>query len=167
VTEVKASVKIPDYVNCASILSADLIGSITASGPATVKYHWEVSGVNNYSTSESTLEFSSAGTQPANVSLSLGCGTYVGKLVVTSPNTISGQSEFTLSIPTVLPIYDFHTFQVIGTLSCSEFISYAWRQEPCNGESGGCWISQTPLFENNYAGFFRHDGNTICGLNLP
>ncbi|HSB03354.1 MAG TPA: NBR1-Ig-like domain-containing protein [Anaerolineales bacterium] len=167
VTEVKASVKVPDFVNCAGTLTAELLGSITTSGPATVKYHWEISGTNNYTTSESTLTFSSAGTQPANVNASLNCGSYVARLVVTNPNAISGQVDFTLSIPTVLPIYDFNTFKVIGTLSCSEFTTYAWRQEACNGESGGCWISQTPLFENNYAGFFRHDGNTICGLNLP
>jgi hypothetical protein len=167
VTEVKTSVKVPDFVNCAGTLNAELLGSITASGPATVKYHWEISGTNNYATSESTLVFSSAGTQPANVTVSLNCGSYIARLVVTSPNAISGQSDFTLSIPTVLPIYDFSTFKVIGTMSCGEFINYSWRQEACNGESGGCWISLTPLFENNYAGFFRHDGNTICGLNLP
>jgi hypothetical protein len=113
------------------------------------------------------LTFASAGTQSANINASLNCGSYVAKLVVTSPNAISGQSEITLSIPTVLPIYDFNTFKVIGTMSCTDFPKYTWRQEPCNAESGGCWISQTPLFDNNYAGFFRHDGNTICGLNLP
>ena len=86
---------------------------------------------------------------------------------MTSPNAISAQADFTLSIPTLLPIYDFNTFGVIGTLSCSEVPNYTWRQEPCNGESGGCWISQTPLFGNAYAGFFRHDGNTICGMNIP
>ncbi len=167
VTEVKTSVKVPDYVNCAGTLSAELLGNITTSGAATVKYHWEISGTNNYTTSESTLTFSSAATQPANTSVSLNCGSYVAKLVVTSPNAILGQFDFTLTIPTVLPIYDFNTFKVIGTMSCSEFPNHTWRQEACNGESGGCWISQTLLFENNYAGFLRHDGNTICGLNLP
>lgn len=167
VTEVKTSVKIPEFVNCAGTLSAELLGSITTNGPATVKYHWEINGTNNYTTSESTLIFSSASTQPANTNVSLNCGSYVAKLVVTSPNAISRQSAFSLTIPTVLPIYDFNTFNVIGTMSCNEVTNHAWRQEACNGESGGCWISQEPLFENNYAGFFRHDGNTICGMNLP
>jgi hypothetical protein len=167
VTETKTSVKVPEFVNCAGTLSAELLGSITTSGPATVKYHWEISGTNNYTTSESTLVFASAATQPANTSVSLNCGSYVAKLVVTSPNAISGQSDFSLSIPTVLPIYDFNTFKVIGTMACSEVANYTWRQEACNAESGGCWISQTPLFENNYAGFFRHDGNTICEMNIP
>ncbi len=167
VTAAKASVKIPEFVNCAGTLSAELLGSLTTSGAATVKYHWEISGTNNYTTSESTLVFSSAATQPANTNVSLNCGSYVAKLVVTEPNAVSGQVDFSLTIPTVLPIYDFNTFKVIGTMNCSEFTSHVWRQEACNGESGGCWISQEPLFENNYAGFFRHDGNTICGLNLP
>jgi hypothetical protein len=167
VTEVKASVKIPDFVNCAGTLSAELLGSITTNGPATVKYYWEINGPNNYTTSENTLVFSSASTQSANSSVSLNCGNYVARLVVTSPNAISTQSDFSLNVPTVLPIYDFNTFKVIGTMSCSEVANYSWRQEACNAESGGCWISQTPLFENNYAGFFRHDGNTICGMNIP
>jgi hypothetical protein len=77
------------------------------------------------------------------------------------------QSTVTAVNATVLPIYDFNTFGVIGTLSCSEIVNYPWRQEACNGESGGCWISLTPLFGNSRAGFFRHDGNTICGLQLP
>jgi len=97
----------------------------------------------------------------------LNCGSYTARLIVTSPNTVSAQTDFTLSIPTVLPIYDFNTFSVIGTLGCSEVATYTWRQEACNGESGGCWISQTPLFGNSYSGFFRHDGNTICGMNIP
>lgn len=168
VTEVKADVKVPEAANCAGILSMELIGSITANGPATVNYHWEISGTNNYVTSESTLVFQSASTQSANLNASaLSCGNYVARLVVTSPNAVSAEKNFTLSIPTLLPIYDFNTFAAIGTLSCSEVANRTWRQEPCNGESGGCWISQTPLFENNYAGFFRHDGNTICGLNIP
>jgi hypothetical protein len=167
VTEVKASVKILEFVNCAGTLSADLLGSITTNGPGTVKYHWEITGANNYTTSESTLVFSSAATQPANSGVSLNCGNYVAKLVVTSPNAISGQFDFSLTVPTVLPIYDFNTFKVIGTINCSDVVNHSWRQEACNAESGGCWISQDPLFENNYAGFFRHDGNTICGMNIP
>ncbi|HET9913780.1 MAG TPA: hypothetical protein VFQ13_17940, partial [Anaerolineales bacterium] len=167
VTEAKASVKIPEFVNCAGTLSVDLLGSITTNGSATVKYHWEINGTNNYTTSESTLVFPSAATQPANTSVSLNCGSYTAKLIVTSPNAISGESAFSLTIPTVLPIYDFSTFKVIGTMSCDAVTNHTWRQEACNAESGGCWISQEPLFENNYAGFFRHDGITICGMNLP
>ncbi len=168
VTAVNASVKVPAYVNCASTLKADLIGSITTNGPASVTYHWEISGAATNSTGETILVFNSASTQPANLTgYALNCGNYVAKLVVTIPVAVSGQTDFTLSIPTVLPIYDFNTFNVIGTMACSEEALHTWRQEACNGESGGCWISQTPLFGNNYAGFFRHDGNTICGMNIP
>jgi len=168
VTEVRAAVKVPEFVNCAGTLNVELLGSITANGPATVKYHWEISGTTNQVLAESTLVFSSASTQPANVTAyPLNCGSYAARLVVTSPNAVSAQADFSLSMPTRLPIYDFKTFTVIGTMGCSEVANYTWRQEACNGESGGCWISQTPLFENSYAGFFRHDGNTICELNIP
>jgi hypothetical protein len=168
VTEVKAAVKVPEFVNCAGTLNVALLGSITTDGSATVKYHWEIGGTTNNTTAESTLVFPSASTQPANINAyALNCGNYFARLVVTSPNAVSAQADFSLSIPTVLPIYDFNTFGVIGTMSCSDVANYSWRQEACNGESGGCWISQTPLFGNNYAGFLRHDGNTICGMNIP
>jgi hypothetical protein len=168
VTAVNTSVKVPDFVNCADTLKADLLGSITTDGPAAVTYHWELSGAASNTTAESTLVFTSASTQPANLSgYALNCGSYTARLVVTSPTPISAQTDFTLSIPSLLPIYDFNTFNVIGTLACSDVASYTWRQEACNGESGGCWISQTSLFDNNYAGFLRHDGNTICGMNIP
>lgn len=167
VTELKAAVKVPDFVNCAGTLNVELLGNVTSNGPATVKYHWEISGSVSHSTAEATLVFPAASTQSANSAHPLNCGSYTARLVVTSPNVVAAQSDFSLSIPTLLPIYDFNTFGVIGTLSCSEVANYTWRQEACNGESGGCWISQTPLFGNSYAGFFRHDGNTICQLNLP
>ena len=168
VMDVKTSVTVPDILNCAGNVGVDLVGSITTNGPVTVKYHWEISGTVNNSTAETTLAFSSASTQPANVpGYILNCGSYVAKLVVTSPHALSAQTAFTLSIPTLLPIYDFNTFGAIGTLACSDVANYAWRQEACNGESGGCWIAQPSIFGNTYAGFFRHDANTICGMNLP
>jgi len=159
---------VPEFVNCAGTLNAELLGNLTTNGPATVKYHWEISGTTNNVTVESTLDFVSAGTQPAKITAyPLNCGNYTARLVVTSPNAAAAQTDFSLSIPTLLPIYDFNTFTVIGTMACSEVATHTWRQEACNGESGGCWISQTQLFGNNYAGFFRHDGNTICDMNIP
>ena len=71
------------------------------------------------------------------------------------------------SNPAILPIYNFNTFKVIGYMSCSDIASHSWYTGPCNGESGGCWISKTPLFGQNYAGFQRHEGNKFCELNLP
>jgi hypothetical protein len=68
---------------------------------------------------------------------------------------------------TQLPIYDFNTFKVIGHLSCSEAARYSYTPETCSGESGGCWVSSVPLFGSSYAGFFRHDGITICFWKLP
>lgn len=167
VTGVNASANIPPSVNCAGNVNVELMGTITTNGPAIVKYHWELVGTANHTTPENTLVFASSATQSATTQFPLNCGSYAARLVVTNPNAISSQTDFSLSIPTLLPIYDFNTFGVIGTLACSEIVDYAWRQEACNGESGGCWISLTPLFGNNYAGFFRHDGNTVCGLQLP
>ena len=168
VSKVEASVAVPDYVNCAGTLNVALLGNITTIGPVTVTYHWEISGTTTTNVAENILAFSSASTQSANIDgYPLNCGSYTARLVVTSPNTVSAQTDFSLVIPTVLPIYDFNTFGVIGTMACSEVSSYTWRQEACNGESGGCWISQTQVFGNTYAGFLRHDGNTICNMNIP
>lgn len=167
VTGANVTVDIPQFVNCAGNLNVGLTGAITTNGPANVKYHWEITGTTDHTTAENTLIFPSAGTQSATTSQLLNCGSYTARLVVTSPNAVTSQTNFSLSIPTLLPIYDFNTFSVIGTMACTEMVNYAWRQEACNGESGGCWISMTPLFGNNYAGFFRHDGNTICGFQLP
>lgn len=168
VTDVQATVKVPEFVNCAGTLNAELLGNITTNGPTTVKYHWEISGTANNNTAENVLVFSSATTQSVNVTAyPLNCGSYTAKLIVTSPNVVTAQADVTLSIPALLPIYDFKTFGVIGTLGCSEVVNYVWRQEACNGESGGCWISQVPLLGNTYAGFLRHDANTICGMNIP
>ena len=162
------SIRVPDFVNCAGSMRVDLLGSIMTDGPATVRYHWEISGAASTSTSETTLVVPSASMQTVNlIGFVVNCGHYVARLVITSPNVMSAQADVILSIPTVLPIYDFNTFNVIGTMGCSEVASYNWRQEACNGESGGCWISQTPLFGNNHAGFLRHDGNTICSMNIP
>lgn len=74
--------------------------------------------------------------------------------------------------PTSLPIRDFTIvvsgeFKLIGYMNCNEVANYQWIVEPCNGESGGCWISQTPLFGTSYAGFLRWEGNEYCGWNIP
>jgi hypothetical protein len=69
--------------------------------------------------------------------------------------------------PAVLPIHNFTTFEVIGNIGCSDIASHAWYTEPCNSESGGCWISTTPLFGQAHAGFQSYEGNKFCELNLP
>jgi hypothetical protein len=170
VTNVTASASLPELVDCLRPVSVDFIGNITTNGPATVKYHWEIGtdATVNETTAENTLTFASAAAQTTTLpGYTFYCGTHFARLVVTSPNAISTQANFLLAQLTVLPIYNFSTFKLIGTMDCSEFGTHTWTQEPCNGESGGCWISQTPLFGIAYAGFFRWEGNKICGLGLP
>lgn len=170
VTNATASASLPELVDCLRPVTVDLVGNLTTNGAATVKYHWEI-GIDttvNDTTTEQTLIFTWASTQSANLpGYTVYCGNHFARLVVTSPNAISAQANFPLTQLTALPIYNFSTFTLLGTLSCSDFATQTWTQDACNGESGGCWISQTPLFGSAYAGFFRWEGNTICGLNLP
>lgn len=168
-TNAKAFVEIPPYINCAGGMMVGLVGEISADGPALVTYHWEV-GRDGMVTSilpESTAYFTTNTTLNVSDTATLNCGNYFARLVVTRPNALSAQVDFPLSIPTLLPIYDFDTFIAIGAMACGEIINYAWSPETCNGESGGCWVSAAPLFGQTRAGFLRHDGITICGLNLP
>ena len=169
VTGVTATANIPLYVNCAGSLNVGLTGEISTDGPLTVTYYWEMGkdGVVTSTTPDTSLIFSSASTQAVNTTIGVNCGSYFARLVVSSPNPASAQADFTLEIPTVLPIYNFDTFKVIGTLTCDESSKYTWIPETCNGESGGCWVSTTPVFDSSHAGFLRYDGITICGLNLP
>jgi Ig-like domain from next to BRCA1 gene len=96
---------------------------------------------------------------------------FILTLLATGPSTgdraMWGQPRIISTMTALLPIHDFNNFNVIGTMTCSEVANHTWWTNACNGESGGCWVSQTPLFGNSYAGFFRADGNTICGMNIP
>lgn len=157
-------------------------GSIRANQAMTVTYHWEMGGDKTNVTADENLVFSGPGTQAISPgAYKVDCGNYIAKLVITAPNATSAQVAYALNPPPVtasptvtatatlalLPIYDFNTFQQIGSLPCSVFTTNTWTVEPCNGESGGCWISQTPLFGQSRAGFFRQEGNTFCQLGLP
>lgn len=66
-----------------------------------------------------------------------------------------------------LPIYDFNSWQIIGYIACSEVDNFKWTVEHFKIESGGFYVSTTILFGSNLAGWTRHDGNKICGFNLP
>ena len=160
---------IPPYVNCAGGMRVGLLASVSTDGPALVKYHWEIGrdGVVTNTLPDQVAYFTYDSTLDLGGEAYVNCGNYFARLVVTHPNSISSQVDFTLTIPTRLPIYDFDTFDAVGAMACSEISNYAWTPETCNGESGGCWVSATQLFDRNHAGFLRHDGITVCGLNLP
>jgi len=169
VTNTKAFTQLPATLNCAELNMVGLIGEIGTDGPAQVTYHWEYGkdGVVTNILPERVAYFTYDTTLNVSESALLGCGNYFARLVVTKPNTMTAQVDFPLPGSTLLPIYDFNTFQVIGAMECGEVLKLAWTTEACNGESGGCWISVTPLFGKERAGFQRHEGNAICQLNLP
>jgi hypothetical protein len=169
VTYAQAFVEIPPYINCAGSMSVLLVGEIRTDGPTSVTYHWEVGrdGVVTEIMPERVAYFTTGTTLNVSDGALVNCGNYFARLLVTSPNAMSAQVDFPLTIPTLLPIYDFDTFIAIGAIACGEVVNYAWTPETCNGESGGCWVSATPLFGRSHAGFLRHDGITVCSMNLP
>jgi uncharacterized protein YraI len=90
-------------------------GSITTNGPASVIYHWEIwkDGSLYHATSDATLAFASASTQSLDPGADHGdCGSYVVKLIVTSPNSMSAQQSFTIAAARVTSV----TVQPIATL---------------------------------------------------
>jgi hypothetical protein len=78
-------------------------GAITTNGPATVVFHWEIwvaGGARLFSTADTPLVFASASTKTNDPGAhSRDCGNYVAKLVVTSPNSIVGQANFSVVQP--------------------------------------------------------------------
>jgi hypothetical protein len=72
-------------------------GAITTNGPTTVTYHWQRSDMGSPEPDQ-TLVFASMGTQHVSNSWFLGAGGTSGyTLVVTSPNSMSGNVTFTRS----------------------------------------------------------------------
>ena len=177
VTNTKAMVSIPPYANCAAgSLDVLLVGSITTNGPIDVTYHWEFGkdGAVTGTSAENTVTFTTASTLDVSATAGVGCGNYFARLLITSPTSTSAQVDFPLADTGLLPAYDFNSgtgsgFELIGSLTCDQVKGdqYTWIAEPCNGESGGCLISTTPLFGRNRAGYLRYQGNRICNLNLP
>lgn len=77
-------------------------GSITTNGPTSVVYHWEIwkDGSLYHATSDATLAFGSASTKSLDPGADHGdCGSYVVKLIVTSPNSMSAQQSFMITQP--------------------------------------------------------------------
>lgn len=75
-------------------------GAITANGPTTVTYHWEVSGDKQVIMPDETIEFTEAGTQkPKTDAFSADCGNYSVSLRVTDPTEISKEKMFKIQTP--------------------------------------------------------------------
>ncbi len=85
----------------------ELTGEISADGPATVAYHWEIIGDSvNTVTADQILTFENASTQSVATAFDLPCGSHALRLVVVVPNSISAQVNVLLypEAPTVTPI---------------------------------------------------------------
>jgi len=74
--------------------------SITANGPTSVTYHWEVSGDAQSSTSDETIQFTEAGTQKVTGDFfEADCGNYSVTLFITNPNETSAAKTFGIQAP--------------------------------------------------------------------
>ena len=75
-------------------------GTITTNGPATVTYHWEVSGDKREVMPEETIEFTEAGKQKLTKDVfSADCGNYSVSLRVTDPTEKSAEKMFKIQAP--------------------------------------------------------------------
>jgi hypothetical protein len=99
VTEATANALV-DFMACGSSNPVTFNGTITANGPLTVTYHWEVSGDQPETTSDETLEFSEASTQKVKTDMfSADCGDYSVTLRITSPDETSAERAFKIQAP--------------------------------------------------------------------
>jgi hypothetical protein len=88
------------FTACGGSNAVTFKGTITANGPATVTYHWEVSGDKQMVMPEATIEFSEASTQkPTTDAFSADCGNYSVALRVTDPTEISAEKKFNIQAP--------------------------------------------------------------------
>jgi hypothetical protein len=79
-----------------------LTGTITTNGPAFVVYHWEIEspgGLNNHALPNQTLSFAYNNTVTVTQDFTRDCGDYVGLLVITSPNSKTGQTSWRVASP--------------------------------------------------------------------
>jgi len=75
-------------------------GAITTNGPATVTYHWEVSGDEQEITLDKTIDFAVAGVQkPTDFVYSADCGNYSITLRVTDPTETFAEKMFKIQAP--------------------------------------------------------------------
>lgn len=99
VTKVTADALVA-FTACGSSNSVTFNGSITTNGPATVTYHWEVSGDAQDATADETLQFAQAGSQKVTSSVfSADCGEYNLTLRITGPNETSANKAFKIQAP--------------------------------------------------------------------
>ncbi|MFZ5818996.1 MAG: hypothetical protein ACOYYJ_03755 [Chloroflexota bacterium] len=99
VTEVEVEAAVA-FAACGGPNPVTFSGKITANGPTTVTYHWEVGGDKQNVTGDETLTFAEAGTkQLTSDAYDADCGNYFVILSVTSPNELTARQEFSIKAP--------------------------------------------------------------------
>jgi hypothetical protein len=103
VTGVSVNTAAVVHGTCGGPNATSFDGAITVNGPTTVKFHWEIYDSSNNllnSTSPEALDFTTFGTKHINPgAYSRDCGSYLTKLVVTSPNALTGQASWKIVSP--------------------------------------------------------------------
>ena len=99
VTNVTADAQVT-FSACGEANQVTFDGTLMVNGPATVTYHWEVSGDLQETLPDESLNFSQAGIQNVTTSdFSADCGEYIVTLVVTAPEETSVEREFSIRAP--------------------------------------------------------------------
>jgi len=99
VTEVSIE-SVVDFAACGTQNPVAFNASMHVNGPATVTYHWEVSGDAQETTADETFKFSQSGTQQVTTNtFSADCGEYTLTLRVISPDETTAQKVFAIQAP--------------------------------------------------------------------
>ena len=89
-----------EFASCDTSNQVMFLGALTANGPTTVTYHWEVSGDEQQTTADETIEFVAAGTQKITMDqFSADCGDYSVRLLTTNPNELFAEKTFKIQAP--------------------------------------------------------------------
>jgi uncharacterized protein YraI len=100
VTDVTVDTAVVTFTACGGSNQVMFNGSITANGPETITYRWEVSGAAQETTPDATLKFSLSGTQNVTAAIDLiECGEYSATLRVIEPNELFAQKAFDIQSP--------------------------------------------------------------------
>lgn len=102
VTKIRVSATPLIHGTCGTQNLNTLTGLITTNGPAFVVYHWEIAspgGFNRHALADQTVSVPYNTTVTLTQDFSRDCGNFVGYLVITSPNSKTGQTEWEVVSP--------------------------------------------------------------------
>jgi|GEM_PF-493876 len=103
VTKVRVSATpIIHLASCSSQYDETITGTISTNGPAFVVYHWEIEspgGLNNHALPGQTLSFAYNTTVTVTQDFNRNCGSFVGLLVIDSPNSKTAQTSWEIKSP--------------------------------------------------------------------